>query len=87
MSPTTNKPRGGKTYAELKRSRSQGTQRKLVKAQTVTSTDDPYYGGGAVFYFPNSLQFLHHVLWVLVLTGSQELGPHVHHSNPFYCDF
>ena len=51
MSPTTNKPRGGKTYAELKRSRSQGTQRKLVKAQTVTSTDDPYYGGGVVFYF------------------------------------
>ena len=50
MSPTTARQRG-KAYPELKRSRSQGTQRKLVKAQSVASTEDPNYGGGAVFPF------------------------------------
>ena len=50
MSPTTLRPqRGGKAAnPELKRSRSQGTQRKLLKAQSVASTDDPNFGGGAV---------------------------------------
>ena len=50
MSPTSAKQRG-KTNPELKRSRSQGTQRKLVKAQSVASTEDPNYGGGAVSTF------------------------------------
>lgn len=52
MSPTTYRARSGnKTGPELKRSRSQGTQRKLVKAQNVTSTEDPNYAGGGDFIF------------------------------------
>ena len=51
MSPTTYKPRlGTKAQGqELKRSRSQGTTRKLVKASNVASTEDPNFAGGAVF--------------------------------------
>lgn len=57
MSPTTTRQRG-KANPELKRSRSQGTQRKLVKAQSVASTEDPNYGGGAVYHFC-LMQLLH----------------------------
>lgn len=55
MSPTTYRPRttlsSKPLNPELKRSRSQGTQgtpRKLTKAQNVASTEDPNYTGGAV---------------------------------------
>lgn len=51
MSPTTYRARGVKQPGpELKRSRSQGTQRKLVKASNVASTEDPNYSGGAVSF-------------------------------------
>ncbi|KAH3728388.1 hypothetical protein DPMN_054344 [Dreissena polymorpha] len=47
MSPTTYRPRLGNKPCgpELKRSRSQGTQRKLVKVQNVASTEDPNFSG------------------------------------------
>jgi hypothetical protein len=52
MSPTTYRARGVKQPGpELKRSRSQGTQRKLVKVSNVASTEDPNYSGGAVLSF------------------------------------
>ena len=66
MSPTTSRQRG-KANPELKRSRSQGTQRKLVKAQSVASTEDPNYGGGAVFAI---FKFSVHVAIMLLFTWS-----------------
>lgn len=61
MSPTSYRARGSKQPPgpELKRSRSQGTQRKLVKASNVASTEDPNYSGGAVSL--NVAPFLMHL--------------------------
>ena len=72
MSPTTYRARSGiKGGPELKRSRSQGTQRKLVKAQNVTSTEDPNYGGGGDFILTGS--FLPPLLFISPFTFSLKL--------------